>query len=140
MKKTPTPIAIASSAGTLGVLWLVYAILRAASALWIILYSGTLTLMWGALISRVANPFSWMTFFHVALGVVVALDVIACVVCVLAGITLLRLAPGGRLWGLVAAFFGLINGPLGIALGVFTVSVLLPRTIRPAYSDVATAA
>jgi hypothetical protein len=96
--------------------------------------------MWGALLSRVPDPFSWMTFFHVALAVIVVLDVIACIISILAGITLLRGAPAGRSWGLVAAFFGLINGPLGIALGAFTLVLLMPRAAESASSGLATAA
>lgn len=126
--------------GTLGILWIIYGVLRAASALWLVMYSGTLTVMWGALLSRVPEPFSWMTFFHVALVVMIALDVISCVVSILAGLALMRLSPGSRVCGLVAAFFGLINGPLGIALGAFTVALLLRRAPAGAYAEVAAAA
>jgi hypothetical protein len=52
----------------------------------------------------------------------------------------MRGAAAARRWGLVAAFFGLINGPLGIALGAFTVAALMPRVAAATYSSVATAA
>ena len=35
-----------------------------------------------------------------------------------------------RSLGLVAAFFGLTNGPLGIALGAYTLVVLVPADTR----------
>jgi hypothetical protein len=35
-----------------------------------------------------------------------------------------------RSLGLVAAFFGLVNGPLGIALGAYTLVVLVPAGAR----------
>jgi hypothetical protein len=141
MRTNKASITLPRSSRTLGSLWIVYGVLRVLSGAWVVVYSGTLTVMWGALLSRVPNPFAWMTLFHVALAVIVALDVIACIISILAGIALMQGSPSARNWGLVAAFFGLTNGPLGIALGAFTVAVLLPHAVPAAYtSDVATAA
>jgi hypothetical protein len=142
MRTTNAPIAFNrySNSRTLGMLWLAYGVLRAAAAIWTILYSGTLTVMFGALLNRVPNPFAWMTMFHIALVGMVVLDVIACVASIVAGVALLGGTSAARTWALVAAFFGLINGPLGIALGVFTVALLLPRPTAAGYANVATAA
>jgi hypothetical protein len=44
-----------TSFGTLGMLWAVYGVMMIAAAAWIIVYSGTLTMMWGAIVSHVAE-------------------------------------------------------------------------------------
>ncbi len=113
---------------TLGVLWLFYAILRFAGAAFIVVYSGTLTVMWGALLTRVPNALALMSFFHLFLIFAVVLSIIAGILSLLAAIALLGRAGSSRTLALVASFFALINGPLGIALGAFTLVIFLPRS------------
>ncbi|MFZ0582088.1 MAG: hypothetical protein WAN72_14740 [Candidatus Acidiferrales bacterium] len=103
-----------------GILWVLYGLLRLIGALGVFMYSATLTLMWGALLSRVPNPFALMDFFHVFLIFVIILGIVAGLVCIIAGLNLMSGAASARKLGYVAAFFGLTNGPLGIALGAFT--------------------
>ncbi|MGC1834434.1 MAG: hypothetical protein WA714_15355 [Candidatus Acidiferrales bacterium] len=103
-----------------GILWVLYGLLRLIGALGVFMYSATLTLMWGALLSRVPNPFALMDFFHVFLIFVIILGIVAGLVCIIAGLNLMSGAASARKLGHVAAFFGLTNGPLGIALGAFT--------------------
>ena len=110
----------------LGVLWIVYGFLRLAGALLIFLSSATLSVMWGALLTRVPNPYSLMDFFHLLLVVLMILGVLAGIVSIAAGLTLASGGLSGRKLGLAAAFFGLTNGPLGIALGAYTLVLLVP--------------
>jgi hypothetical protein len=112
---------------TLGVLWLLYAILRFAGAVFLLTYTNTLTLMWGAIITRVPNPFALMSFFHVFLVFAMLLNVVAGIFALLAALALLGGAGSSRKTALVASFFALINGPLGIALGAYTLVVFVPR-------------
>ena len=112
---------------TFGVLWLFYAILRFAGAAFILVYSSTLTLMWGAIITRVPNPFALMSLFHVFLTFALVLNIVAGIFALLAAIALLGQAGSSRTLALVASFFALINGPLGIALGAYTLVVFVPR-------------
>jgi hypothetical protein len=112
---------------TFGVLWLFYAILRFAGAAFILVYSTTLTLMWGAIITRVPNPFALMSFFHVFLTFALVLNIVAGIFALLAAIALLGGTGSSRTLALVASFFALINGPLGIALGAYTLVVFVPR-------------
>jgi len=112
---------------TFGVLWLLYAILRFAGAAFILVYSTTLTVMWGAIITRVPNPFALMSFFHVFLTFALVLNIIAGILALLAAIALLGGTGSSRTLALVAGFFALINGPLGIALGAYTLVVFVPR-------------
>src|SRR5580658_2719283 len=108
----------------LGILWVLYGLLRLVMALAIFMWNGTLTLMWGALLSRVPSPFALMDYFHLFLGFALVLGIIA-------GLALMSGGDSARKLGLIAAFFGLINGPLGIALGAYTLVVLVPAGSRP---------
>jgi hypothetical protein len=110
----------------LGVLWLFYAILRFAGAVFILIYSATLTLMWGALITRVPNPFALMSFFHVFLVFAMVLNIVAGIFALLAALALLGRTTASRRMALLASFFALIDGPLGIALGAYTLVVFVP--------------
>lgn len=114
----------------LGILWVVYGLLRLIIALGTFMYSATLTLMWGALLSRVPNPFALMDYFHAFLVFAIILGIVAGVVSIIAGLALMSGGASSRSLGMVAAFFGLINGPLGIALGAYTLVVLAPLGSR----------
>jgi hypothetical protein len=114
----------------LGILWVLYGLLRLVEALGIFMWSTTLTLMWGALLSRVPNPFALMDYFHLFLGFAIVLGIVAGIVSIVAGLALMSGGESSRKLGLVAAFFGLINGPLGIALGAYTLVVLVPAGAR----------
>ena len=113
-----------------GILWVIYGLLRWVMALAIFMWSTTLTLMWGALLSRVPNPFALMDYFHLFLGFAIVLGIVAGIVSIVAGLALMSGGESSRKLGLVAAFFGLINGPLGIALGAYTLVLLVPAGAR----------
>ena len=87
-------------------------------------------MMWGALLTRVPNPFTLMDIFHVFLIFVIILGTVAGIVSIIAGLTLMSGRQSARRLGLLAAFFGLTNGPLGIALGTYTLVVLVPANVR----------
>jgi hypothetical protein len=112
---------------TLGILWLLYGCLRVIAVAAIVVYSGTLALMWGALLNRVPDPLAWMTAFHVALIFVVAWCIISAFFSFVAGVSLMRHQSPARIDTLIAALLALPDLPLGIILGVYTIAVLLPR-------------
>ena len=114
----------------LGILWVLSGLLRFVGALGVFLYNGTLTVMWGALLTRVPNPFTLMDLFHFFLIFVIILSVVAGVLSIIAGLALMSGRQSARGLGLLAAFFGLISGPLGIALGTYTLVVLVPANVR----------
>jgi hypothetical protein len=116
----------------LGILWILYGLVRFVVALGVFLYRGTLTVMWGALLTRVPNPFTLMDLFHFFLIFVIILSITVGVVSIMAGLALMSGGPSARKLGLLAAFFGLINGPLGIALGAYTLVVLVRANLRSA--------
>ena len=111
---------------TLGILWLVYGVFRIAAGLWLIIYTPVLTLMWGALLSRVPDPFTWMDMFHIYLVLAIILAAISGVFAALAGIALMTGARAARSLSLIASLLAILSEPLGIALGVYTLVLMLP--------------
>ncbi len=114
----------------LGIMWVLYGLLRLVGAFGVYFYSGTLALMWGALLTRVPNPFALMDFFRGLLLFAILLGIVAGVVSIITGLNLISSGISARSLGLLAAFFGLINGPLGVALGAYTLVVLVPAGAR----------
>jgi hypothetical protein len=111
----------------LGALWIVYGVICFVKVIWIVVNEPVLTLMWGALLNRVPNPYVWMSLFHFALLVAIAVLVITGVFSFLAAVALLAGSRSGRNLALLAGFLGLITGPLGVLLGAYTLLVLFPR-------------
>jgi hypothetical protein len=136
----PSMPVLDSRRNTLGVLWAVYGIICVIKVAWIAINAPILTLMWGAIINRVPNPFAWMSFFHFMLVVALAELVLAAVFSLLAAATLMARSGPARLLALVAAFLSLVTGPLGLALGVYTIVLLLPRAAGERYGRLAAAA
>ena len=120
--------------GGLGICWLLYGILRLAGAVWLFLFTSTATLMFGALLNRVADPFSLMAAFHVIYAAVVVYSATCGVVAVIAGLALLSGQRSARTLGVLAAVLSLSGVPLGTTLGIYTLIVLLPRMGRSASS------
>jgi len=106
----------------------IYAVVSLAQAAWVFFNIPVLTVMWGAIITRVPNPFAWMDWFHVALVGVIVLGVITAIVSFLAGFSLMGRATANGTLAVVASVLALLRGPLGIAIGVYTLVVVLRRT------------
>lgn len=111
---------------TLAGLWIVYGVVRLALAALLILYSGTATVMFGALLNRVPDPFTLMSVFHFLYIGMIVLSVVCGILGLLAGLALLGGRQSGRKLALVAAFLSLSNIPLGTTLGIYTLVLLLP--------------
>jgi hypothetical protein len=121
----------AASRNTLAVCWLLYGILRLAMAVWLVSFTPIATVMFGALLVRVADPFSMMSAFHLFYSFAIVLSAVCGIIGLLAGLALLSGWRAGRTLALVAGFLSLSELPLGITLGVYTLIVLLPsRTVR----------
>jgi uncharacterized membrane protein len=111
---------------TLGSLWIVYGIIRLAAVILLVLYSGTATLMFGALLSRVPDPFTLMSIFHFFYVVAIIVTALSGLFGLLAGFGLLSGRASARSLSLVAALLSLCDLPLGTTLGIYTVIVFLP--------------
>jgi hypothetical protein len=87
--------------------------------------------MFGALLSRVPDPFSLMSHFHLIYLGVIIWSAIAGLFGILSGVALLAGQSIARPLALTAAFLSLSEIPLGIALGVYTLIVLLSSPADP---------
>jgi hypothetical protein len=110
----------------LGVCWFVYGILRLIMGICLVLLNGTATVMFGALLSRVANPFALMSDFHIVYAGLVVLSFLCGLFGIMAGLALLANQRAARMLALLAAFFSVSEIPFGITLGIYTLIVLLP--------------
>jgi hypothetical protein len=110
----------------LGRCWIVYGIIRLVLAVLLFLHIGTATVMFGALLNRVADPFTLMSVFHFMYLGMIALSVVCGILGLIAGLALLGGNRSGRTLALVAGFLSLSNIPLGTTLGIYTLVVLLP--------------
>ncbi len=115
-----------SRAGKLGVLWALYGVVRLLIAIVLVIFSGTATVMFGTLLSRVPNPFALMSDFHFLYLVVIAWSVASGVFALLAAGAFLSRMGSARTIAIVAAFLALPELPFGIMLGVYTLVVLVP--------------
>lgn len=117
----------------LGVLWVIYGILRIVGALWLIAFNPKATLMFGALLSRVPDPFTMMSEFHLLYLVIVVWCFVCGVVGIIAGLALFARARAARWLAILAAFLSIPEIPFGIALGSYTLVILLPYSASQLY-------
>jgi len=119
--------------GILGVCWLIYGIFRLIMGICLIVFSGTATVMFGALLDRVPNPFALMSDFHIVYASIVVLAFLCGVFGVLAGLALLANQRPARTLALLAAFLSVSEIPFGTTLGIYSLITLLPlRGVSPA--------
>lgn len=122
-----------ASAGTLGgrsrvlaALWILYGIARLIVAIWMTAFSGTATVMFGSLLTRVPNPYSLMAVFHIIWIFAVVLCVASGIMGILAGLALMGSGNSGRMLAMIAAVLAVSDVPLGTTLGIYTLISFLP--------------
>jgi hypothetical protein len=120
-----TPQNPRANSTTLGALWIVYAILRLVAVILLVLYAGTATVMFGALLTRVVDYASLMAIFHVLYIAAIIVTALSGLFGLLAGLALLA-GKSARTLSLVAAFLSVADLPLGTTLGIYTLIVFLP--------------
>jgi hypothetical protein len=131
--KAPVSQNVAGSIRVLGIFWVVYGIARLVMALWLTAFTPTATVMFGALLTRVPNPFSLMTAFHfIYLGIIIWSA--ACgVFGILAGFALLAGQSFAPMLAVAAAVLSLSELPLGTTLGIYTLILFLPQNLARQY-------
>ena len=110
---------------TLGICWIVYGIFRLAMGVIAVLLTPTATVMFGALLTRVANPFAWMDLFHLVYACCTILSFVCGMLAIVGGAARLRGPATGRGLLLAASFLALSDLPVGIAISVYTLIALL---------------
>jgi hypothetical protein len=111
---------------TLGSFWTVYGVIRLIMVVCLVIYGGTATLMFGALLSRVPDPFTLMDIFHFLFMTMIVLSAVCGLVGFVAGLALLGGQPSGRKLALIAAVLSVSDIPLGTTLGIYTLVLFLP--------------
>jgi uncharacterized membrane protein len=114
------------NSGTLGALWIIYAILRLVVVIVLVLYTGTATVMFGALLTRVPDPYTLMATFHILYIAAIIVTALSGALGLFAGLALVAGKSGARTLSLAAAFLSLADLPLGTTLGIYTLVVFLP--------------
>jgi hypothetical protein len=117
----------ASRAKTLGLAWIVYGVVRLAVTVWLISFTTTATLMFGALLTRVPDPFTIMNGFHILYSVVIVWSGISAVLGIVAGLAMLASQRASRILVVAAALLALPELPFGIMLGVYTMTHIALR-------------
>lgn len=110
----------------LGICWILYGLIRLIVAVCLVVYAGTATVMFGALLNRVPAPASLMDLFHILYMGMIVLSAACGLFGLLAGLTLLNGQGSGRMLALIAGVLSLCDIPLGTTLGIYTLVLLLP--------------
>ena len=113
------------SRSPLALCWIVYGMIRVIFAVWMLAFAGTATVMFGALLTRVPDPFSLMSAFHLIYTGWIIISAASGIFGILGGIALLAGMGAARMLALVAAFFSLPFLPVGTTLGTYTLVVVL---------------
>jgi hypothetical protein len=114
-----------ANSATLGALWIFYGILRLVAVIVLVLYTGTATVMFGALLTRVPDPYALMTTFHIFYIAAILVTALSGLFGLFLGLALVA-RKSARTLALVAAFFSLADLPFGTTLGIYTLIVFLP--------------
>jgi hypothetical protein len=117
----------ASGTKTLGLAWIVYGVYRLAVSVGLVMFTTTATLMFGALLTRVPDPFSLMTEFHILYSVVIVWSGISAVLGIVAGLALLASQSAPRVLVVAAALLALPELPFGVMIGAYTMTHLGAR-------------
>ena len=112
---------------TLGLVWIAYGLYRVAVTVWLIAFTTTGTLMFGALLTRVPDPYSLMTGFHILYSVVIVWSGISALLGIVAGLALMASPNAARLLVVAAALLAMPELPFGVMLGVYTMAHVTPR-------------
>jgi hypothetical protein len=120
----PTNVAVAEGSrgnwGMLGALWVVYGVIRFVVVAVMVVYSGTATVMFGALLNRVPDPMTLMNLFHIFYTVGIVVAGLSGLFAILAGLSMLAGKSAARGLGLVASLLSVSDVPLGTTLGTYT--------------------
>jgi uncharacterized membrane protein len=116
---------LGTNRSTLGVLWTIYGLIRLAVAILLVLETGVATVMFGALLVRVANAFLFMDIFRFFYVLAIVLALIAGIFSLLAGFALAGGRPSARPLCIAAGLLSVSDIPLGTTLGTYTLIIFL---------------
>jgi hypothetical protein len=109
-----------------------YGVFRIVVAAVMIVYEPVATVMFGALLNRVANPYLLMSLFHTFYLFAIILSGLCGLFAILGGAASMRQRANRLL--VIAAFLSLCDLPIGVTLGVYTLLTVFAgrREVLPA--------
>lgn len=121
------PATVTAGAKPLGLAWIIYGAYRLALTVWLFVFTTTATLMFGALLTRVPDPYSLMTVFHILYSVAIVWSGISAVLGIVAGLAMMASQNAARVLVVAASLLALPELPFGLMLGVYTMTRIAPR-------------
>lgn len=104
---------------------MVYGVIRVCLGAALVVFMPTATVMFGALLSRVPNPYWLMDLFHFIYALAIVISIVCGLLGIAGGVASMGNGRAGRGMLIVASLLALSEIPVGIALGVYTLIVLL---------------
>jgi len=130
----PSPNRVEQNIRVLGILWLVVAGIDALGGIFMWLIGSTLFASMSQMSPPSGLPIGFMQVFFAAIGFLILVKAAADFAV---GWGLLKRQSWARLATIIFSFFTLLNFPLGTALGVFSLWVLLPAQSEREYAQLA---
>lgn len=111
----------------LGLFWLIYGVLRIIATVWMLSFTPVATVMFGAVLNRVPNPYPLMSAFHLIYAGWIVLSAASGIFAILAAISLLAGAGANRILAVAAGLLAVPFIPVGTMLGAYTLALFVPR-------------
>jgi len=129
---SPRPSRVAQHVRLLGILWLALSALNAVGGVILLILANTVFMHLHEMGASSNVPTG---FLHSLFGTLGTLILLKAATGFLAGWGLLQREPWARLLTIVLAFLALFNIPLGTALGIYSLWVLLPAASDAEYAE-----
>jgi hypothetical protein len=106
--------------------WITYGVFRICAGVAMVFFAPTATVMFGALLGRVADPYTLMGAFHVLYVIAIVLSFVCGLLGIAGGLAMQGNSKAYRGLMILASLLALTELPVGVALGVYTLIALLP--------------
>src|SRR5260370_38631419 len=101
----------------LSVCWIVYGIIRVGMGVALVVFMPTATVMFGALLGRVPNPYWLMDLFHFTYALAIVVSIVCGLLGIAGAVAGMGNGRGGRGMRVVAGLLALSECALGLLLG-----------------------
>jgi hypothetical protein len=125
----------------LGIVWLVYGVFGNIMSIWILVFSHYFLPTMQDIVSRGNTPFPFpiVQFLHAIYAISSAYGAATGILGIIAGAMLLQKKPAARTLVIVAAFLSVLSFPIGTAVAVYTLIILMPQDAARNYQQLALA-